>query len=325
VGQALDLPPKLRGHVYVCCPASTVTGGPELLHQLVSEINSLGGQASIVYVPIGVSAATPNRYLHYLCPVATTIPDTPDSIVVAPEVMFGVLRQFRRATLVAWWLSVDNYTHPGADLKSWMLTVRRRFFNDWPNSLRLVHLVQSHYAKSHLVWRYQTQSHLLGDYIDPGYWKRQEGPPVARLPRVAFNPKKGLALLKRLQAQAPEFNFLPLENMTADEVRTALLGSSVYLDLGNHPGKDRIPREAAVSGCVVLVGLHGSARNPIDVPINERYKIDTSLPDWVDTLRRLLAEVMRSPEAHAEQQMTYRQSIAAEREVFRSQVAALFT
>ena len=36
--------------VYAICPANLKTGGPELLHQLVYQINQLGGHAMIAYV-----------------------------------------------------------------------------------------------------------------------------------------------------------------------------------------------------------------------------------------------------------------------------------
>lgn len=52
--------------------------------------------------------------------------------------------------------------------------------------------------------------------------------------------------------------------------------SKVYIDFGNHPGKDRIPREAAISGCIVITGKRGAAAFAEDVCIPETYKFDES-------------------------------------------------
>ena len=38
-------------NIYVLCPGNVVTGGPELLHQLVDTLNCNGKNASIVYYP----------------------------------------------------------------------------------------------------------------------------------------------------------------------------------------------------------------------------------------------------------------------------------
>jgi hypothetical protein len=61
-------------------------------------------------------------------------------------------------------------------------------------------------------------------------------------------------------------------NKTREEVIDLMSESKVYIDFGNHPGKDRIPREAAICGCCVLTNLLGSAGFYTDIPIPNRYK-----------------------------------------------------
>ena len=48
--------------------------------------------------------------------------------------------------------------------------------------------------------------------------------------------------------------------MTPEQVVDLMSESKVYIDFGNHPGKDRIPREAVINGCCVITGVRGSAR-----------------------------------------------------------------
>jgi len=51
----------------------------------------------------------------------------------------------------------------------------------------------------------------------------------------------------------------------------------MYIDFGTHPGKDRIPREAALRNCIVLTNRNGAADNNVDVPIPNEYKIHSVL------------------------------------------------
>ncbi|WP_225361560.1 hypothetical protein [Limosilactobacillus reuteri] len=54
--------------IYVGCPAFNNTGGTELAHQLVREINELGGHAKILYYDITVknNAETVNPALEIM-------------------------------------------------------------------------------------------------------------------------------------------------------------------------------------------------------------------------------------------------------------------
>lgn len=53
--------------------------------------------------------------------------------------------------------------------------------------------------------------------------------------------------------------------------------SMIYIDFGEHPGKDRIPREAAMRDLIVITGRDGAAVNDVDVSIPKKYKIDRNM------------------------------------------------
>ena len=86
--------------------------------------------------------------------------------------------------------------------------------------------------------------------------------------------RKDLGLQKKLMEFDPKINWIPIQNMTTEQVKQLLCDSKVYIDFGNHPGKDRFPREAAMCGCCVITGRKGSARNDKDVNIDNSYKIE---------------------------------------------------
>jgi hypothetical protein len=61
--------------------------------------------------------------------------------------------------------------------------------------------------------------------------------------------------------------------LTPQDVRDLLRQAKVYIDWGPHPGMDRLPREAALAGCLVITNRQGSANFDTDVPIPTEYKV----------------------------------------------------
>ena len=72
--------------------------------------------------------------------------------------------------------------------------------------------------------------------------------------------------------QFPEYEFKALAKMSSNQIKNYYSTSKIFMDLGIHPGRERMPREAAVMGCILIVAK-GSLNN-FDVPINDLYKID---------------------------------------------------
>jgi len=117
---------------------------------------------------------------------------------------------------------------------------------------------------------------------------------------------------------------MPIRGYTRDQMRDLLSRAKLYIDFGNHPGKDRIPREAAAMGACVIVNRRGSAGNMIDVPLPDAYKVDDEaegfVADAVDKIRDVLADFDR----HTRQFDAYRSRIASEHDEFDRQALALF-
>ena len=113
----------------------------------------------------------------------------------------------------------------------------------------------------------------LTDYLHSSFFKNVHNS-WKKKDIVAYNPAKGMNFTKKLMSYGGDIDFVPIINMSRSEVVELLKVSKVYIDFGFHPGKDRLPREAAYLGCCVIVGKRGSAANDIDVPIQERYKME---------------------------------------------------
>jgi hypothetical protein len=91
---------------------------------------------------------------------------------------------------------------------------------------------------------------------------------------VIFNPKKGYQFTKKIIKFASDIRFIPIENMTREQVINTIKIAKVYIDFGNFPGPERIPKEAAMLGCCVITGKRGCAEFFEDVPIPDNYKFE---------------------------------------------------
>lgn len=313
--------PLTEKRIFVLCPGGLVTGGPELLHQLVNALVAAGRDAYIAYTPLDQAWSTPPEYARYGCPVAQHVPDEPDTAVIVPEVATFLLFGFRRARHAIWWLSVDNYSGAAGTPAGWNIIFRRIFNTDIPSPSATTHLFQSAYARDYVQGRFKVGGAMLSDYLAADYFS--EPPRGPRRNVVVYNPKKGYAETARLIRASPDIEFSKLEGMTRHQLRGALDSARVYIDLGVHPGKDRIPREAAMRGAVVVVARRGAARYFEDVPLDDAYKVRCGRLS-VPRIRRLIKDIFVNFERHQAAQEPYRRAIAAEPAEFRRQVQAVF-
>lgn len=309
--------------IIVCCPRS-VTGGPELLHQLVHELRRLGHDAYIHYYPSDGYYRRPQAYDHYDAPQVDWR-DEPDCLIVLPEVATRLAFRVRKARVVLWWLSVDSYyavstAHPLAKLprvlgKATILFACLR---------RYTHLCQSMHAMIHLR-RYGIASRILGDYLNHDYMSlAHEESGIERENLILYNPKKGAEVTKRLIQSCPEMQFVPIRNMTRAEVIQLMRRAKLYIDFGHHPGKDRMPREAAIAGCCIITGRRGSAGNSEDVPISAEYKISERNADFPAQFRRLAIDIFENFPRRSAEFTSYRAAILEEPALFRRNLAQIF-
>jgi len=143
---------------------------------------------------------------------------------------------------------------------------------------KIIYFVQSEYAKQMLKNRGINNAFFLGDYLNNLFIEQQTiNINTKKENIVIYNPKKGIEFTKAIIQEAKYIKFVPIENMTRDEVANLLSTAKVYIDFGNHPGKDRIPRESVISGCCVIVGKDGSAKFYEDVPLEDEFKYVASV------------------------------------------------
>lgn len=291
--------------IYVLSVAKKATGGTELLHQLVYEINRQGGLAKIVYVDKkGEIEKTPKAFQKYVNnnDIAEEVEDIPDNIVVVPEILFSEARKYQKCQKLYWWLSVDNYYFVNGFMnhvkhKGWLRAMKHVLVDGkrYPRinicNLIGIHLYQSEYAHQFLLKNgvKEENTRYLSDYINDEFLNVKNDMKTNRNDVVLYNPAKGWEFTKKIIDACPNVVWKPLCNMTPAEVHETLLTSKLYIDFGNHPGKDRFPREAAISGCCVITGKRGAAANPKDIPIPQKYKFDENSVEINDIVAKIYA------------------------------------
>jgi len=312
--------------IIVCC-SKGVSGGPELLHQLVHELRANGREAYIAYYPFNISFSCPEAYKRYDAPQAQ-LSDEHDTFVMVPETATWIAKYVKKARVGVWWLSVDNYflASHNSVIKDLYLRYKSLVRARLPifRLRNLLHFSQSHYAEKFLQ-DYSIPSHQLTDYLSEAHFlNRYLGDEHAKENVVAFNPLKGYKKTKLLVSAYPEIEFIPIQKMTSQAVAALLRRAKIYIDFGHHPGKDRPPREAAMAGCCVITGRSGSARYHQDLPILEKYKLDDTTNSYVNGFGMLADSIFKDFSVYVREFDDYRLKISNEPQVFKQQVRAIF-
>ncbi len=292
------------------CPGQIVSGGPEALHQLGRALLDLGLDAAMCYFPFNESFAPPAAYAHYDVPICR-FETIGAAELVLPEARTGFARLFAPDRTWVWWLSVNHYQGAATDRHLPLETLRP-----------LRHLSQSAYATDFLA-RNGIRAQALGDYLNHAHMAGT-GPDGPRRRQVAYNPKKGAQAARAIAARLPGAAFVPIEDMSPAQVTRLLRESMLYIDFGPHPGKDRLPREAAMAGACVLTGRQGAAGYAADVPVPEDYKIDDSTEGVVERASDAVRDILDNFEERRRDFDGYRGIIAGEKAAFYAQVRAAF-
>lgn len=248
--------------IYIACLKNLVTGGIELLHQLCHELNTYADIDAYIWFEDEKDAIIPEPYRKYGNIVAINSRPSKDTVLIFPEVWASKTNseKYKDHQKVIYWESVYWYEY-------WIPKSQYLKFPDG-----VIHIAQSYYACEWLKRETNIDAIMVTDYLNDEYMNADLGKPRKR--QILYNPKKGLDITTRLITQMPNEKFIPILDMTVSQVKTLMEESMLYIDFGNHPGKDRIPREAAMCGCCVITSTDGSAKYCQDVCIPSDYKID---------------------------------------------------
>lgn len=317
--------------VIIASPTNKITGGTELLQQLCQTLRKSGINAFMWYAP---GEANPDFHNHFdgiYCNPSLPFFDDADTIVVIPETMPFLLDKIKKSDPVLWWLSVDNYIGRNNKLKNPFRLYYRHllaYIKYNPKIRQIDNLVQSRYAYEYLSTCLNVDVKsifYLSDYLNGAYIsKAQTLLKTNRQNRILYNPAKTSPFLEKLMMEVTEYEWCALKGFSIDQMQHVMGSSKLYIDFGSHPGKDRIPREAAICGCCVITGRRGSAKNDYDVPIPPNYKFD-EVNTQISTVHNCISNIMNNYGVLITDFDNYRNVIMHEEERFVSDALAYFS
>lgn len=338
--------------IYVAAPANTATGGPELLHQLCYTLRQNGFDAIMYYYHEKENLPPVNsEYTEYHNPYVLEheeIEVSDEDVFVIPETNTQLFRKMKKPKRIFWWLSVDNFYN---SMKPWKLArlqsishklklfpleklfkesvsfcVNKRAKKVIPQftDRKVIHLVQSYYAFNHCLSLGISNNQILylSDYLNPLFIQEAKRGKEHKENIILYNPKKGAEFTRKL-IKSSNFHYVALRGFTRKQMIELLKKAKLYIDFGNHPGKDRIPREAAICGCCIITDKKGSASFYRDVPIPDDYKFEDE-PENIPIILEKIQDILSNYEQKTKDFDEYRNMIIGEEQQFKEDTVKVF-
>ena len=272
--------------MFLYLPRITKTGGPESIHNfhlnlIQRDINSF------ILTDLKHSHETIDYFKDY-CPNyidikkineinSTSILLSEVHTHIAPRLLLN-----SNLTVYIWWLSVKNY------IVSRKPRYRLRHIMEFPlfdknyhNCMtRCIHICQTQFSESFVRRTFGSDVNIitLESPLNQHFYKYARPLELKNTNKIALNPKKlSRKYLRMLHSFLTSNNYdvIILENLTRREIRRALFDCQFFIDIGPHPGQERLPREAILMNCIPIVALNGTSSYHSDVPIPINRKIIT--------------------------------------------------
>jgi len=314
--------------IIILSPAYIATGGTELLQQLCAELNMDNIYSEMYYTSVYKDSPVEEKFSEYNNPITTELVDDDDSIIVIPETLIDYAYSIKRAKIYIWWLSVDNYYGANRIKYDFIRNFVYRIKDKMNSKLfkKCDHLVQSEYARQYLLKEKNVQPSKidsLSDYLNKEFLNenRSNGD---RESIILYNPKKGIDFTMRIMEEVGEYEWVALEGMTTQEMKSLMCRSKLYIDFGNHPGKDRMPREAAVCGCCIITGKRGAASNDKDILIPDKYKFNDNI-DEIHSIHKMITNCLENYDDNYINFNNYVEKIFNEEAIFKKEVKKIFS
>lgn len=281
--------------IYILVPEFR-SGGPENLHQLCSYLNEIGEEAYIYY--FNNTERTEPIYHFPNIKITKYIQDSEENLLIVPEIysLKNIKAGLKKIKYAIWWLSYTN-----ACLHNSLVdNVQEECY----------HLFHSYYEYA-MVTPYLTNENyfFITDYIHDDFMSAYKD--SYREKKIAYNRTKDR--ITPILCQRLDIPCIPIHNMTRTELINTLNTCILYVDNGFHPGKDHLPREAAMCGCVVVTNKCGSAAYYEDVPIDEKLTYNKDF-------NQLIPQILENYDYYYKKQESYRQKIKKEKELFKENI-----
>lgn len=323
---------------YIICPAHFASGGPEDLHQLAAEIRINGYQVFMHYLEFDKKKfKTPlhQEYEFFSLPFADKIDNKPQNVVIFPETYSLSLwdKKYSKVQKIVWWLSVTNFFLTLKRRQDYLERKNKNFIKrlykdqtipsvENVKKLNVLHLAHSYFSLDFLR---KNDFNILGqiqDYMDDMFYVNEESKSKKK-DIVIYNGVKNGEFLEKIKSHSTDLEWVEMKNMTLFEIAECMKKAKVYVDFGYHPGKEKMPREACLLDCCLIIGKEGSAQFKEDMPIKDEYhfeKDEQNIPLIVNQIKNCLSNYDTTIYDFAD----YKNVLLKEKETFSADVKKVF-
>ncbi len=349
---------KKKTQVYVLAPANTFTGGPDCLHKFAVDLKKIFRvNAKMIYLPLSSTNPIHKNFKKYKLAFANFIEDNPDNILIIPEhyMFLEYAMSYKKITKILWWLSIDNYfgykfryTYkkffrslikiPFNILKIFNKITSYYFgFFSYHDYLKFIykfsnlkkfrelqqvdlHLSQSYYAFKFLK-KYFDNVKFLSDYqreeIIQNYKKK-----ITNKKNLICYSNKSNDFIKSIQKNQ-SLKMIKLSGFSNKQIMNIFKKTKIYMDFGYHPGKDRMPREAALFNNCIITNKSGSAKNFKDIPIHSRFKFDEKKSN-LKIINSIIFKIFKAHKKELKNFINYKKIILNEKKLFYRDLKRIF-
>ena len=318
--------------VYIICAGGVVNDSVELCHRLASRLIRLGVDVKIIYIPANENFNPDNpvhpAYKPFHVPYSYDLEDLKQNILIVPETMTSFLYSVRNIRRVIWWLSVDNLFRDVA-LKAvahfdhLLTTPMSKFFCFQKCDEDVEHWTQSEYSKLFLKVNKVPNEKIyhIGDFISPTLAKLHNTIDFKHKKNtVVYNAATSSKIMAQLMKKMSKVDWVAIQDSQPVDAPKVLADAKVYVDFGDFPTLEMMPRRAALLGCVVITGKKGAAANDVDINIPADFKFDDT-EENIPAIEKKIRAVLADHKSAYAKQKNFLKKILAEQKNFNRNLA----
>ena len=308
--------------IIIFCPGDIVSGGVNSLHNLCASLSNNGFNASMYYFNRNSKILESKEIKSYGVNEFQGTIDKVNQILIVSESQIERLFKYKKASKVIYWLGLIFYfknptwqfpfnykifrklitckSYAGHHSGLVELTQRKLFeyaknqTNIWISDY--IHLSNSYFVTEYCKKRGANNAFTLLNPVRDEIYSNSSEEIKFKKNKVLFGqrtPKLIVALAKLL---LKNFEVVKIKNMPYDEVVKLMMESKVFAELGINHGRDRMPREAAMLGCVVFMNRRGSSSNKKDYKIKNEYILKNGVILYLKNLMKIKSAAKNYPE-----------------------------
>lgn len=297
--------------IYIYCPGNVISGGVNSLHNLGASLIKNGFEAGMFYHSAEKETLKNTHILSYKVPAFSNIEDNSCNVLIVSETETLFLSQFSNIKKIVYWLGLNYYFKKPPfrfpfniklirkfiicrnyfGYSSGIIENYKRVLNRWNKANdeiwkgNVLHMSNSYYVAEYCKWRGIDKVFVLHNPVRDEYYI-ESGHQTVKKNVILFGPKTSKLLIAICRLYF-SYKVVRLKHLPAETVKQHMKEAKVFAEFGNNSGRDRMLREAALMGCVVISNTRGSAALYNDMPIPSQYKIPDTFYNYPRILKML--------------------------------------